>query len=174
MKVLRAKVEWSEGYDNHPSIILLVDEHPMDKIVYTQKESFYYGEYNGLVSFFAYKIPGKGYGGREFTLLMDTGEEKVLKGPWSSRAGVANRYGFGPVMDVAYTDKLEVFNRGYTLYAGACTVKIIQDWLDQTYTDWHLVAEDRHGEVVYTPRIKVSRWNRYSKKFFGESQRNNL
>ncbi len=174
MKVLRAKVDWHEEYMNSPSLILLVDEHSMDKIIYTQKPGFYYGEYNGIVSFYAYKSPGEGYGGREFILPMDTGKKKTLKGPWSSRAGVANLFGFGPVMDVTYTSDIQDFHKGYTLYAGHCTVKIVQDFLDKHYFSWHLVAEDHKGEIVYVPRIKVSRWNNYSKKFFGTSQKADL
>lgn len=127
MNILKGRVNWKDGWDNNPRLELLVDEIPSkDSLRYEERNDLYYAEHNGYVSFYFYTQPGNGFGGTIFDIVMKNGTERSLKGPWSSRAGVANRLGFGPCLDVSLTDKLEAFERGYTFYAGHCSLELIK------------------------------------------------
>ena len=127
MKVLEAKVNWHEQFDNAPSLEILVDKLvDQSKLIYRQKNNLYYAEREGYVSFFYNVInDNKGYAGREFKLKMEDGIDAVtLKGPYSSRSGIVNSLGFGPCLEVAIVDDLKSFERGYTFYAGAVTLDV--------------------------------------------------
>jgi len=128
VKILKAKVNWKDGWANSPMLQVLVDKIPArNELRYEQRGSIYYAEYQGYVEFFSWS--GKqedGYGGRHFRILMKDETEIILKGPWSSRAGVINKIGFGPCLDVSITDDGEVWNKGYTYYAGSITVESLK------------------------------------------------
>jgi len=69
------------------------------------EEGFWYGEDSetGYVEFFAWDGGQQdGYGGRHYEIELEDGTSQVLKGPWSSRAGVANKLGYGPCMKALY------------------------------------------------------------------------
>jgi hypothetical protein len=132
MNILRARVNWRDGWDNHPNLELLVDKMPtIDILRYEEREDLFYAELNGYVSFYYYSQPANGFGGAVFNITMKDGSERMLKGPWSSRAGVANRLGFGPCLDVSMTDKLESYEKGYTFHAGHCSLDSIMEIVDE-------------------------------------------
>ena len=127
MKLLKARVNWAEGFSNDPSLEILVDKMPeLKDLSYKNKGSLYYAELDGSVSFFHYAGPGNGFGGRSFTIQMENGEEKILQGPWSSNASSMNEAGFGPCLDVSIIDDLASYERGYTFYSGHVTIDLIE------------------------------------------------
>jgi hypothetical protein len=175
MKVLDMKVNWMESWDNDPEIMLLVDKMPdPDNVRYEQKDNLFFAEDDGYVSFFAYSRPGDGYGGRTFNITLTNGEERALKGPWSSRAGVMNSAGFEPCLDVIITDDPEVWEKGYTFMAGAVTKKLVDEYLDKFLPDVFLykIEDERDGDIIYQPYLKDGRKKPEPKTYWGK-QRNN-
>lgn len=131
MKILDAKVDWYKQYANHPVMKVLVDRIPkMEELRYIYKDGLYYGELDGYVRFL-YKMGDRqeeGFGGTHYAITLVNGERKILKGPWSSRAGVANQLGFGPCADVSMTEEKSVMERGYTFYGGgAITLPLLEE-----------------------------------------------
>jgi hypothetical protein len=127
MEILAGKVDWGEGHDSYPNLDLLVDRFPELRYrkVPAQGGHLYYGESSGYVNFYFHNNNERGFSGRTFVLLMedDTGESVV--GPWSSRSGAVNSIGLGPCVDVSMTEKLTDYNRGWTFYAGACALDLV-------------------------------------------------
>lgn len=148
-----------QRWSNSPTLAILVDEMPETKdFRYEQKGSLYYGEKDGYVNFFAYDRPDQGYGGRHFPITMTDGTEKVLIGPWSSRAGVMNAAGFGPCLDVSITSRQDDWVRGYTFFAAAVTLDValeaIKLWNEPRLgRDWAIsLAEVKDGgDLRYDP-----------------------
>lgn len=128
MKLIKAKVNWGEGYANSPSLDILVDKMPdLNDLRHRRKGNLYYAELDGYVDFFSYTSPDRGFGGRTFNITMENGEKKALHGPWSSRASVMNSVGFGPCIDVGITESPQSYERGYTFYSGHVTVNLIEN-----------------------------------------------
>jgi hypothetical protein len=129
MSLRDAKVEWMEGFDNTPGFKILVDDDWADHSEhrYEERNGIYLSILpNGMVSFFFYKSPGDGFGGRKFTLKMKDGTERELIGPWSSNSDAVNRtFPESQVNEVTYTSEDEVWEKGFTFYAGSCTVDIL-------------------------------------------------
>jgi len=127
--VLDATVNWYHGYANTPQLTVLLETIPTIQdttFQSTTDNTFWYGETNTGVAYFYAGHPdnnGNGFAGRSFTLPTDTGEV-TLVGPGDSRAGVANKHGFGPVLDVSMTDDPAVMECGYTFTAGAITLDL--------------------------------------------------
>lgn len=125
MEILKAKIDWMEQFANEPGLYLLLKNRPsLGDFRYEERNGCYFAENQGLVDFFHYKQPGDGYAGRSFHLTMKDGSEKVLKGPWSSRASVMNREGFVHCIEATITEDLEVWERGHTFYSSAVTIEI--------------------------------------------------
>lgn len=127
MEILGARVNWHIGFDNDPTLEVWVGSLPsIEDLVYKEIKtgpdtSFYHAEKDGYVHYL-YHDPRdtRGFGGRAFTLNMEDETEKVIKGPWSSRAAVYNDLVPGPdCVDVSITDEAEVFERGHTFRAGS-------------------------------------------------------
>ena len=122
MNLLKAKLDLYPQFDNCPSIKVLVDKMPDIKdLRYKSKNGIYYAELDDYVSFYYYKKPDQGYGGRTFNITMTDGNKKALKGPWSSNSTAVNRY-FGPCHEITITEESTVWQKGHTFYAAACTV----------------------------------------------------
>ena len=119
MKITSGKVNWYETWANSPCFDLVIDELPTG-LIYSKNEGIYYAEKDGYVSYLHYLKPGQGYGGRAFSLKMEDGTTETLIGPWSSRAGVVNKLGLGPCIDV-YAKELKT---GYNLTI-SLTVEIL-------------------------------------------------
>lgn len=127
MNVLDAKMDWNLGYANPPKLKLLVDNYPED-LIYEKKGNLYFAHKEGYASFF--KVDPNdhsGFGGRVFHIKVKEGgeiREVSLRGPWSSRPGVMNRYFHPHVVDVSYTNDPKVWERGYTFFGGAVSVPL--------------------------------------------------
>lgn len=158
MKVLDCKINWYEQFANSPVVELLVDKMPEhEPLRYEEKKCLYFAELDGYVSFFAYSQPDRGYGGRSFPIKMKDGRDMVLKGPWSSNAGEANRLGFTKCLDVHLTDDPEAFKRGYTLYAGHATLELCKKAIEDFCPGVTLLKEIKWGGEFYTPVLKDGR-----------------
>jgi len=131
MKIIKGRVDWLEGRGNRPRLYVLVDRVPsLDDMRFRERKGLYFAERDGLCSFFSWRGNGNhnGFGGREFPITMVDGEKRTLKGPWSSSASTMNEYGFGPCMEVHYTDDPKVYVRGHTFFGGAILVSLLRDY----------------------------------------------
>jgi hypothetical protein len=126
MKVLEARVNWKEDCANDPSLEILVDRIPEpDTMRYRRSRNLYYAEQDGYVHFYASGPDGRGFCGDSFKLQMKDGNTTILIGPYSSRAGVMNKAGFGsPCIDVAIADNRMCWEKRI-MFAGACLVKLV-------------------------------------------------
>lgn len=128
MQIVKGRVNWREHWDNRPEIFVLVDKLPNeDDLVYERRGNIYYAEKDGYATFLQYDSPSNGFGGRHFKLKMKDGSIALLKGPWSSSSNAANHHGFGPCVDVAITDKPDVWERGHTFFSGHVTVACLEE-----------------------------------------------
>lgn len=128
MQILEARVNWMKDYGNYPVLECLVDKIPKrEELRYTQTAGKYWAEKDGYVSFF-YHNPGDetGFGGQVFTLNMFDGSVRNIKGPWSSRCGVMNRY-FPHSVSCTMTDDPKVWSRGYTFYSAHITLELARE-----------------------------------------------
>lgn len=156
MRVLAAKVNWRYDYDNRGgNLQVLVDKIPAQKdLRFQQKEDLYFAEHEGYVNFFSYQNgPSGGYGGSRFNIIMEDETTKVLEGPWSSRAGVMNRYFEPHCVNVSIVDSLKSWTQGYTFFAGAVTLELAQ--LATYMAGAFLVKEECKidGDICYTPSL---------------------
>jgi hypothetical protein len=138
-----------EDVANDPRLHLEADDIPtIDELEYegSVDEGLWYAESDdGFVSYFAWDGGQQdGYGGRHYDITTVDGEEVTLKGPWSSRAGVMNKAGYGPCMDVR-------FNSTGT---GAVTVDRAEDVVDEYLEDVELerVEKFSNNEPYWIPR----------------------
>lgn len=156
MKVLDAKVEWNEDIGNRPKLEVLVDDYPNSKsMVYesAENEQLWYAEQNGYVNFFSGSPDesGRGYSGRSFILKTVDGREVTLDGPFSSRAGVMNKKGFGPCVDVRITNDPNVLDKGYTFSSGAITLTKAKEAIEHVEEAEGLRKVSAHGEPIWIP-----------------------
>ncbi len=166
MKPLKSQVNWMEGYANSPVLQVLVDKIPdMSNAIYLHHpDGLYFAEKDGYVRFFSYKGPGQGYAGRCFPIRVALGngrleqevamragryKEEVLVGPWSSRAGVMNMYGFTPCMEISITDDPGVMKRGYTFYGAAVTLEFAKEAVKQSGMNLNLVRCEHDREFTF-------------------------
>lgn len=149
MDVLAARVNWVENFDNTPRFEVLLSREPKPP-VFQQKDYLYWGEDNGFVEFFYYHSPGKGYGGSKFTINVN-GQTKTLIGPWSSRAGIMNKY-FPHCMEVSWVSDKASYDRGYTFIVGAITLELAKK--AAKLAGVHLVKITNNlGETTYYPSL---------------------
>lgn len=88
-----------EGYTNNPRLEIAVDSLPERSDARFRKhiigdKYLYVGESGGRVWFYSWSGDGNdgGFGGRNYEVTMKTGATETLKGPYSSRAGIVNKY----------------------------------------------------------------------------------
>lgn len=125
MKILKARVRWKFQWMNDPELQILVDEIPEDlvykKIEFETGDAFWFAEKDGYVSYYFESIKDRsGFYGRTFHLNTEDGPYDLV-GPWSSRSAVANKYFEPKCQEVTFTADPEVWERGYTFYAGNIT-----------------------------------------------------
>lgn len=143
MKALRVTINWNWGVGNPPSLYALVDQLPKG-LRYRFKQSgkglyhgLYFAEEEGYVSFYSYRGPAGGFGGRRFVLTLENGEECTLIGPWSGSCAGMNAAGFTPSMPVLLTDKPEAWRVGSALYGCQATV----EWAEKVIAEFCPYAE---------------------------------
>jgi hypothetical protein len=142
-----------EQYANEPNLYLLLKDFlKTGELTYEKRGDCYFAEKDGYVDFYHYVGPSDGYGGRHFTITMKDGSEKILEGPWSSRASVMNREGFTPCIEATITESKEVWAKGYTFYASAVTVEVAKQALELLPTVLLRKRVDRNGEINYRIR----------------------
>jgi hypothetical protein len=159
IEVLDAVPQWGDAHDGNPQLALLLAELPEESaFVYTPRmavptrtATLWYAEHRGVVRFFAATDNHRGYGGRPFTIRTAGGHSATLRGPWSSRAGVMMRAGFGPCLDVVYTADRKAFDRGFTFTAGAVTLELAERAVAQHCPGVALRSIDNHGEPLIVP-----------------------
>jgi len=152
MEVKAARVNWQEGWNSDPRLEVLVDKIPDHaELRYEYKEGMYFAEADGYVAFLFHSgVPEQqdGFCGRHHKLTMQDGTEVTLKGPWSSRAGVANLLGFTPSADVSLTDDEGAWERGYTFFAAHITEEMFRQAVSRFCPDVVVDRKDRHGEMT--------------------------
>lgn len=163
MRVLRAKINYNDGYCNNPELQVLVDKIPelkdLDYKVIRRKDcgtgmNLYLAEKEGYVNFMAWSGKGNDNGccGMEWQIIVN-GKPVLVRGPWSSRSGVMNMFFKTQCMEVAITDNAESFEKGYTFIAGALTVeKVLKEVLPFLHHSVMLLRiVDKEGEITYVP-----------------------
>lgn len=122
MKIIAARLVDNPNFANLPFVQLLVEGMPsIDDFVYEEKNGFYFGELDGVVSFFFYKTPGQGFGGTTFSLKMTDGSVRELHGPWSSNSTAVHAAGFPESINVSIAENEEDFRSGNGFYASHIT-----------------------------------------------------
>lgn len=172
MKVLAARVDPMEGWDNPPELEILVDKLPkLEEFRFEKQGPFYFAELDGLVRFFYYREPGNGFAGHRFHIRMKDGTEETLIGPWSSNSIAVAKAGFPPTIPVAATDDPEAWERGYTFYAYHMTIDKAKQVLREFGLEWDLMPMEEEissapeldqiqARVVrgYSPGMKCHNW----------------
>jgi hypothetical protein len=98
VEIIKTIINMHEGYANPPSLELIVPEYPKaEDFIYSYMNvdysTLYWAEHNGYVRFFAHNPHNEhGFGGSKFELKLTDGSTRIIKGPWSSRTEVLNRY----------------------------------------------------------------------------------
>jgi hypothetical protein len=138
MKIIDARVDWFEEYDNAPSLRVLFDKEPDYKTLrYQKKGCLYLAQQGPFVNFFYYTRPGEGYGGRVFSIVLEDDTPVDLVGPWSSNSSCLNQAGFTPCREIAYASDLETWKRGFTFCSGAITIDAWKEAIDTFCPDAH-------------------------------------
>lgn len=141
MEVLDARVDWKEGYGNPPKLQVLVDETPdRSDLRFRTEGGIWYAEHDGYAEYYSWSGPGNegGFSGRCLKVQSVDGEEVLLKGPWSSRAGCVNLRGLGPVVDVSLTTDPETLERGHTFRSRSLTLPAAKQAIDLVPEASHL------------------------------------
>lgn len=173
MKLLDMRIDYMEGYANASRLQLLVDEIPdMTDAIYTHHNGLYCAHKEGLVRFFFYRGPGRGYAGRVFKIRVAQGRtpleqqvarhagqyyEKDLVGPWSSNSGVINYHAHMLTtpccMGASITDSHEVWARGHTFIGCHVTIGWLRPHL-RTHPELRMIRVDEEQSITYN-LIKV-------------------
>ena len=164
VRLLQARVDWYDNFDNSPQIKVLVDELPkrhVYKKIPKPGGALYYSDTGGIVRFYSYtEGDQKGYGGAVFELELEDGTVDKIKGPWSSRAGAMNRY-FPLCLNATMTDDPEVMRRGHTFYAGAISFDLAKQAASKGGFWLAVFAEERDdskwtGDLTIHPVMRRS------------------
>lgn len=159
MQVLDAQVDWREDVANDPKLEVLIDGVPDRsemRFEHDSERGLWYADHEGYAEFFKWSGPENegGYGGRNYTITTVDGEEVTLRGPWSSRAGVLNKFGFGPCVSVRLATNPDVLDRGHTFSAGAVTLEAAKQAIDMAETASHLERVEKFSgnEPYWVPK----------------------
>jgi len=153
------RVSWNLGVHNDPELqILLTRIAESEEFRYRERSGCYFAHVGCEVRFKYHSgepEQQEGYAGRHFDLKMMNGTRKVLKGPWSSRAGVMNARFNPKCMDAHITADGQVWKDGYTFYAGSVTLASVRKWMkDHHDLEWELRKVLKDGEEYYYPAMK--------------------
>jgi len=140
-----------EGFANAPRLVLYTPESPpsWDSYIYDfHCTGLYQGIQGEWVNFFSYREPGQGYGGRKYNIKVRTQNgfrEEVLEGPWSSRAGVINKYFVTHCVDVTIQAPDHLYAAAVTLGAARRAIGMVQGACLCKQVDPH------DGDIIYIP-----------------------
>lgn len=154
MNLIDATVDFRPNVANDPVLELLVDEIPdrADMMFeHDEERGLWYGEKDGFVRFYSFSGPENegGFSGHHYEITTVDGEDVTLEGPWSSRAGVMNRVGFGPCVGVRITTDPAVLENGHTFQSGAVTLEVAKQAVDQIPEASHLQREIKFDDEPY-------------------------
>ncbi len=179
MKVLNASLwVYPKNVANYHRLEILVDRIPSrNEMRFERKGNLYYAEKEGYVEFYSWSGKGNdgGFYGREFPIIMKDGSKVILKGAWSSRSGVINKFFKPHCMEVSITDEVEAFKRGYTFYAGAITVDLAKEVVKRFLPEWTIVREIKwEGEIYYKVVRKDDLKDERDNEFFRNLKENRI
>lgn len=103
---------------------LLIDQLPdrqarIYRAIQQGRSTLYVSLLDGIADFFLHNPSDQtGYGGRDFSGVLESGEQFKVKGPWSSSCSTVNTLGlFPPLIPAAVVTGEREFERGYTFMA---------------------------------------------------------
>ena len=149
MKIISSDVDWHEGWANRANLVVTVDRVPsFDEGSYIELKrgigGLYWSDNDGMVHFFAHdKYNESGYGGREFTIQLENGDAKTIKGPWSSRASAMNNH-FPHSVDVTLIEL-----DGHGRFAGAITLELAQQAAEMAGVKLVKVEDEDDTDIRY-------------------------
>lgn len=154
MNLIDAAVDFRPNVANDPVLELLVDEIPDRsemRFKHDEERGVWYGEKDGYVRFYLWSGPENegGFSGSHYDILTVDGEEVTLKGPYSSRAGVMNKAGFGPCVGVRITTDPAVLENGRTFHSGVVTLATAKKAVDLVEAASHLQREFKFEDEPY-------------------------
>ena len=163
MEIKDMRVDWMQGYGNHPRIEILVNkipDFPFEEFKFVKKGKIYYAEKEGIAKFFSYPgdSPGEGFGGSKFEITLKNGDKKTLIGPWSSNSGYVNSLGFGPVINVGIEDSKEKWNRSRCVFGVYILKSKIESKLNKYFSDVVLSEERGLYSIEYIPSLQGFDW----------------
>lgn len=132
MRIIDVSVNWMTRYANRPTFEIKIEgslpslETATFRAIPLEHGTLYFGthEDSPIVHFFYHDSQNeRGYAGTKFDLTMSDGSTVSLVGPWSSRAGVVNRYVNDHILDVTL-----IPSDGYRM-SGAIRVEDVREWL---------------------------------------------
>ena len=156
MRVLKAKINWYDGWANDAKLELLVDKIPsVDEVVHDiveiENAVNFCGSKDGYVHFCS-KVKGNssGFYGTVFTLNTRNGRVSVA-GPWSSRPSFMNKlFPRHTSVDACFTDNEADFDKGYTLYSGAVTLELAEKALTMIHPELKFTLDTSRDEINFT------------------------
>ena len=156
MKPIACSVNWYEGYANDPVLQIVVDKIPnSEEFRYERKDGLWFAEKSGYVRFFSWHGPGneEGYGNRCFHIKTKDEEEVILRGPWSSRSGVMNKYFLPQSLDVSVKTEDNV---NTCWCSGHVALMVALEAIKLCEEPIELIVKESHGEYIFVPRKIIS------------------
>jgi hypothetical protein len=148
MKLIKAEVEWHDGFANRPTLEITVDKIPdKEHFRFQNKGRLYFAEHDGYVRFFAGSTTENegGFGSRKFPITLHNGNKVTLLGPWSSRASYMNQHFEPHCVDVYIYETESEFTSGI---GGAVTLEVAEKAAEMA--GYELEREvSRNGDINY-------------------------
>jgi len=110
MKPISCSVEWYEKWANDPILQIVVDEIPnREDLRYKHKQTLWFAEKDGYVSFFYWEGPNNngGYYGSNYKITLEDESTVTLLGPWSSNSAAVNMQFIPQCLDVSIKTEKE-------------------------------------------------------------------
>lgn len=145
MAILNARLRKNNRTSAPMELLVLVDEipHPHDMRYYIQKRGdrtlFCSQPNNGLVLYGIHNPNDQqGSEGRISKIIDIDGKWHEFRGPWSSSAGLMNKYfpASPDIVEVLVTNNRKHFERGYVSTAYSMQVSILNEWLRTNDFGW--------------------------------------
>lgn len=155
--IISARIEWNLHIGNLPRVELVLDNLVDWKdAVYEERLrqydgcSVYISRNDPFCHFLLANPKNKsGYGGSSFSLKLFNGKQKMVTGPWSSRASVVNHH-FG----TAYIDATYKVQGGSSLqYPCAVDSSAVIPYLPDEVT-FEVIVSDRFKDKTFIPTYK--------------------
>lgn len=130
MKILKGHVRWGEG-EHRPSVFLLVDNVPArEDLRYSERKEIYYAERDGFCSIFRHDAPDIDhtiFGRPRESICMTDGSQRAVT-RFDISSALVNEQGFGPCVQVHYTQSERTYADGYTFHFGAVLASLLREY----------------------------------------------